>query len=192
MNGKRIAIVGTLLVFLVVLIIVFFRSGAKEKIKPSLATPSQEVETTSSQPEATRKVILFFLSEEDTLLHREEREIPADSSVVREAKQIIEELIKGSKKGLISSLPPQTKLRELYITKDGVAYVDFSADIIQKHLYGSSDEIATIYSVVNSLTFNFDSIKKIFILIEGQERETLGGHINLSKPFLPLYDLVAN
>ncbi len=73
-----------------------------------------------------------------------------------------------------------------------MAYVDFSEEIVEKHLSGSSAEISTIFSVVNSLAYNFDAIEKVFILIEGQERETLGGHINLSRPFLPLYDLIAN
>jgi spore germination protein GerM len=77
------------------------------------------------------------------------------------------------------------------VTRSGVAYVDFSKDIVEKHLSGSSAEISTIYSVVNSLAYNFDSIKRVFILIEGREKETLGGHISLSKAFLPLYDLIA-
>ena len=141
--------------------------------------------------EETIKIVLFFLSDEDTYLHPEEREIPADSSIVRQAKRTIEELIKGSQSGLISPFPPETELRELYVTKKGVAYVDFSEDIVEKYLSGSSAEISTIYSVVNSLTYNFRSIEKVFILIEGQEKETLGGHINLSRPFLPLYDLIA-
>ena len=111
--------------------------------------------------------------------------------MVRQAKQTIEELIKGSQKGYISPFPPEAKLRELYVTEEGVAYVDFSKDIVEKHLSGSSAEISTIFSVVNSLAYNFDDIEKVFILIEGRERETLGGHINLSRPFLPLYDLIA-
>ncbi len=162
-----------------------------EKIKPSLKAPALEFEPLSPKPEETRKIVLFFLSEEDTLLHPEEREIAADSSIVRQAKQTIQELIKGSQRGYISPFPPETRLRELFVTKDGVAYVDFSEDIVERNLSGSSAEISTIFSVVNSLAYNFKTIKEVFILIEGQEKETLGGHINLSRPFLPLYDLVA-
>jgi len=192
MNRKRLTILSLLLASLVVLVIIFFRSGTKEKIKSSPEAPPVQLQPSVPKPGETRKIVLFFLSDEDTFLHREEREIVADSSIIRQAKQAIEELIKGSEKGLISPLPPETKLRELYLTKEGVAYVDFSEDIVQKQLSGSSAEISTIYSIVNSLSYNFDSIKKVFILIEGQERETLGGHINLSRPFLPLYDLIAD
>jgi spore germination protein GerM len=143
------------------------------------------------KPGARIEIVLFFLSEKDTYLHSEKREIDADVSLVRQAKLAVEELLKGSQLGYISPFPPQTKLRELHVTRSGVAYVDFSKDIVEKHLSGSSAEISTIYSVVNSLAYNFDSIKRVFILIEGREKETLGGHISLSKPFLPLYDLIA-
>jgi len=158
---------------------------------PSPTALPSEPGALPAESEETIKIVLFFLSEEDTYLHPEERKIPADSSIVRQAKRTIEELIKGSQSGLISPFPPETELRELYVTKKGVAYVDFSEDIVEKYLSGSSAEISTIYSVVNSLTYNFRSIEKVFILIEGQEKETLGGHINLSRPFLPLYDLIA-
>jgi spore germination protein GerM len=136
-------------------------------------------------------VVLFFSSEQDGLLHREEREVIASSSVEDQARTIVLELLRGSLQDYISPIPPETRLREVFITKDGVAYVDFSREFIDKHLSGSSAEISTIYSVVNSLAFNIKSIKKVFILVDGGEKKTLGGHIDLTRPFSPLYDLVS-
>lgn len=191
MDRKRLAILGFLFVFLVVLVFIFFKTGVREKIRPSPLVPTPESMELPAMPGAKIEVVLFFLSEKDTYLHSEKREIDAGVSVVRQAKLAVEELLKGSQLGYISPFPPQTKLIELHVTRGGVAYVDFSKDIVEKHLSGSSAEISTIYSVVNSLAYNFDSIKRVFILIEGREKETLGGHISLSKPFLPLYDLIA-
>lgn len=177
--------------FLVVLVFIFFKTGVREKIRPSPLVPTPESMELPAKPGAKIEVVLFFLSEKDTYLHSEKREIDAGVSVVRQAKLAVEELLKGSQLGYISPFPPETKLIELHVTRGGVAYVDFSKDIVEKHLSGSSAEISTIYSVVNSLAYNFDSIKRVFILIEGREKETLGGHISLSRPFLPLYDLIA-
>ena len=106
-------------------------------------------------------------------------------------QQTVEELLKESQNGYLSPIPPQTKLREIFMTRRGVAYVDFSKDFQVGHPSGSTAEILTIYSIVNSLAYNFKSIKKVFILIEGAEKETLGGHVNLNKPFLPRYSLIA-
>ncbi|MFQ5721094.1 MAG: GerMN domain-containing protein [Candidatus Aminicenantales bacterium] len=191
MEAKKLIILGSLIVLLAVLVVIFFRSGGEEKIKPSVEISAPEAETPLKMPGETKKVVLFFPSEEDFLLHPEEREIIANDSTAKEAKETIEELLKGSKRGYISPFPPETKLRELYITKEGVAYVDFTKEIQEKHLRGSSAEIATVFSIVNSLAYNFKSIKKVFILIDGGEKETLGGHLSLAYPFFPKYDLLA-
>lgn len=191
MTLKRSIILGALLLLLIILMISYFKNGREEKIKqPPSVSPPEILQAPEEQKEL-KKVVLFFPSERDNLLHPEEREIYANSSVVLEAKQTVEGLIQGSKNGYISPFPPQTRLRELFLTKRGVAHVDFSKDFQTGHLSGSSAEISTIYSVVNSLAYNFKSIRRVFILIEGGEKETLGGHINLSRPFLPQYSLVA-
>jgi len=191
MTSKKYAIIGALLVLLIILIVSYFKNGREEKIKQSPAFHPQKIYQPSEELKEKKKIVLFFLSEEDALLHPEEREIYVYSSVVPEAKQMVEELINGSKSGNLSPLPPQTRLRELFLTDKGVAYVDFSREFQAGHPSGSSAEISTIYSIVNSLAYNFKAIKKVFILIEGGEKETLGGHVILSKPFLPRYSLIA-
>ena len=52
-----------------------------------------------------------------------------------------------------------------------------------RHPGGLAMELASIYSVVNSLTQNVGKIGRVQILIEGAEAETLAGHIDLSHPF---------
>lgn len=190
MNQKKWIILVVLSVSLVVLAIFFFKSGIKEKIKPFEPKSFPGAELPEEKFE-TQTVTLFFLSEKDSLLHPEEREIPVSPSLVQAARRVTEELIQGSKEGLINPLPPQTKLREFFITDEGVAYVDFSKDFQEFHPSGSSAELLTVYSIVNTLTHNFKPIKKVFILVEGRERETLSGHIDLTRPLLPQYDLIA-
>jgi len=191
MDKKELGILGFLFLLLIVLIYLLFRTGAGEKSKPAPGAPLVETQPQPKDMEKGKKVTLFFLSEEDSLLHPEEREIAGRSSTAEEAQEVIDELIKGPRSELISSLPPETKLRQLFVTKDGMAYVDFSKEIMEKHPSGSSAELSTVYCVVNSLTYNFPSLKRVFVLVEGGERETLDGHIDLSKPFLPDYTLIA-
>jgi germination protein M len=181
---------GLSILVVLVLAAVLFRGEGGEKVKATVETPPREGEPEPAPAREAKTVRLFFLSENDSLLHSEPREIFAGSTV-EEAEQAVRELIRGSDKGYISPLPPETKLRQLFVTKDGVAYVDFSREVMEKHPSGSSAELATVYAVVNTLAFNFNPIKKVFFLVEGGERETLGGHINLSQPFVPLYSLNA-
>jgi len=191
MDKKRWIIFGLVVVFLLVLVFIFFKGGGQEKVKQAAGISASESAPEQEQPRETKIVTLFFLSEEDSLLHPELRQIVTGPSGVQEAEQVVTELIKGSDKGYLSPLPPETKLRQLFITKDGVAYVDFSKEFMENHPSGSSAELATVYSIVNSLTYNFKPIKKVFILVEGGEKETLGGHISLSRAFVPLYSLNA-
>lgn len=190
MNMKRWLFLGFSAVGLVILALIFFRSGG-ERIKAPAELSTHPASSGNEASVETKWVTLFFPAEEDSLLHPETREVIASTSVVEEAKRVVEELLKGSVKGYLSPFPLETKLRQLFITKEGVAYVDFSRELADQHPLGSSAELATVYSIVNSLAFNFKAIKKVFILVEGQERETLGGHINLSQAFLPLYSLNA-
>jgi len=182
---------GLSLIAVLALAAVLFRGAEGEKIKSAAATSPSESPAEPAPSREAKTVALFFLSEDDNLLHPEQREILSSPSVVDEAGQAVKELIRGSDKGYISPLPPETKLRQLFLTKDGVAYVDLSREIMQSHPSGSSAELATVYSIVNTLAYNFKPIKKVFILVEGSEKETLSGHINLSQPFVPLYSLNA-
>lgn len=191
MDKKRLAILAALLLLLVVLVIIYINLGRGSKPRPIQLPQTSPDESDSGEKKESVTIVLFFPSEHDGMLHREEREIIPESSVAEQAKRIILELLNGSQLGYLSPIPPETRLRELYISKEGVAYVDFSREIMEKHLSGSSAEINTIFSIVNSLAYNLKPIKQVFILIDGGEKKTLGGHIDLSSPFHPIYDIVA-
>ena len=131
-----------------------------------------------------RKVKLFFPSSRpDNLLEVEERDIRSSELPSEEAKQIIAELIGGSRERRLPALPSETGLRELFVTAQGLAVVDLTQEASSRHPGGLSMELASIYSVVNSLTQNVAKISRVQILIEGAEAETLAGHIDLSHPF---------
>lgn len=69
--------------------------------------------------------------------------------------------------------------------KDSTAYADFSAELAANHQGGSSGEIQTIYSIVNTIALNIPEIKRVQILIEGRSEKTLAGHIDISQPLSP-------
>ena len=163
MDTNKYVTLGVLVAVFVILIVLLFTGGI-EKTK-TLPLPSiPEPDTSSEVTPEPKTITLYFPSEEDNLLHGEEREILSNSSLIFEIKQTIEELLIGSDNGYISPFPPESKLREVFMTEEGIVYVDFSREIQDEHLSGTTAEISTVYSVVNSLAFNFKSIKKVFIL----------------------------
>lgn len=189
---RKIRLFIILLTILTAVVLIFFFGSRKESIK-HITRPVETAGTSGRTREAeTRNVTLFFMSENDDLLHPEERQVLLTSTAANDvARAIVEEIIKGSEKGLLNALPEGTKVRQVYITSDGTAYVDFSRHITTGNYFGSSGEMAAVYSVVNSLAFNLKAVKRVVFLVEGNEKETLGGHVDLSKPFQPDFSLVA-
>ncbi|MCJ7749092.1 MAG: GerMN domain-containing protein [Desulfobacterales bacterium] len=137
-----------------------------------------------------RGILLYFSDGESEYLIGEKREILKRDEVEEEAKDAINELIKGPKGKLIPTLPPQTKLLGLELGEDGVAKINFNRALSKDHPGGSSAEMMTLYSIVNSLTLNFSQIKRVQILIEGKAVETIAGHLSLRQPVLPKPDLI--
>ena len=135
-------------------------------------------------------ILLYFSDNEGEYLIGEKREILKRDEVEEEAEETVNELIKGPKGKLIPTLPPETKLLDLELGEDGVAKVNFSNALSKDHPGGSSAEMMTLYSIVNSLTLNFPQIKRVQILIEGKAVETIAGHLSLKKPISPNPDLI--
>jgi len=189
--NKRSAILLGLCLVLAVLVVLFFRTSGREEIVTAAAGTSTAGAVKDAPDKPTKTISLFFLREGDGRLVAEERPIATDASLVHEAEEVLAELIKGPSGELVATVPAETKLGRLFLTKDGTAYVDFSRDLVDNHPSGTAAEISTVYAVVNSLTYNFKSIKRVFILVEGEERETLNGHLGLDRPFLPDYSLIA-
>lgn len=144
------------------------------------AAPGQPPPATSSSRRINVK--LYFGNDGTTQLLPEDRSIEYKEDLHAQAREVLQELLIGPKSKLSPTIPPNTQLRDLFITKDGIAYVDFSKQLVDGHNGGTDGEISTVYSIVNTLTLNFPQVKKVQILVEDQVIETLKGHLDLSRP----------
>src|SRR4030042_1195420 len=177
---------GGKILFLLVLIGIgltaLFYQQIKDSIKPLFERWSVLVEK--------KEALLYFSDSEGEYLIAEKRPILKKNEVKEEAKETISELIKGPKEKLIPTLPPRTKLLALQISDAGVAKVNFSSALSKDHPGGSSAEMMTVYSIVNSLALNFPQIKRVQILIDGKPADTITGHLSLKQPLSPKPDLL--
>lgn len=127
-------------------------------------------------------VTLYFPDEQAMYVVPEKREITVkdDKSI---AQIVIEELMKGpTVPGLTAtSIPKDAKLLSAEV-KDGIAYVNFSKELIENHVGGSTGEMMTIVPIVNSLT-ELPGINKVQFLVEGKKEQTLAGHVIFDEPF---------
>jgi spore germination protein GerM len=129
------------------------------------------------------KAELFFADDTSDMLVREYRQICSARRPAGKASALIEELIKGPTARGIRTMPQQTTLRSVSIDQGGSVTVDFGPEISQYHPGGSSSELLTVMSIVNTILVNISQARDVRLLINGRPVDTLSGHIDCRRPF---------
>jgi spore germination protein GerM len=137
-------------------------------------------------PLAKASVTVWFPSSADATLVGESREIVETKRAADRGTQILQALLDGPQgTEARAAVPEGTTLRQLWVREDGTAYADFSPELARGMAGGSEDELLAVYSIVDSLTLNVEEIHRVGILVEGHERDTLSGHVDLRRPLPP-------
>lgn len=138
-------------------------------------------------PESAAKVAvtLYFPDFDTGKLDPEARVMALASNNEDRIRQIVLALIEGPQAGHARALPPSTALRAVFLTASGDAYLDFSNTIREDFPVGISSETLSLYSVVDSLAANIPAVKRVKILVEGQQVNTLDGHADLTGFYVP-------
>ena len=137
-----------------------------------------------SKQGANQTVTAYFPLLDEGKLVAESRPIAWAESDSDRVRQVVLVLAEGSRRGSGHLLPPSS-VRGVFLASDGTAYVDLSSDVLTELAPGIRTESLLIYSLVNSITTNIPSVKKVQFLIQGQQVETLDGHADLTAAFLP-------
>ncbi|MGD9136829.1 MAG: GerMN domain-containing protein [Desulfobacterales bacterium] len=140
------------------------------------------LQTIGSAPSKKSVAHLYFADEDYYYLMSEQRVVTHSDDALDYARSIVEALLKGPQKTLVRTIAADTQLRAIYLVPDGICYVDFSQAVRENHPGGCNSELLTIYSVVNSLILNVPEVKRVKLLIDGNEVQTLAGHIDLVYP----------
>jgi len=143
-------------------------------------------QNTSASSQETREVILYFPDANGQYLQAEKRNIPKTESI---ARRTVEELINGPQNpDLLPTIPSGTILEDINI-RDGLCTVDFSSELCDNYYGGLKDEEMTVYSIVNTLT-QFSAINEVKIWVDGQEIESIAGHVDVSEAMARNDDLI--
>ncbi len=131
------------------------------------------------EPPLNSEVVLYFADKAAMGLVPETRQvsIPEDAIPFVVA---LEELALGPKTDLEKVIPEGTRVLSVKVS-GGVARADFSEELRSGHWGGSAGETLTVYGIVNTLT-EFSEIDAVVLLVEGEELDSLAGHMDLSRP----------
>jgi len=136
-----------------------------------------------------KEVVLYFSDANERFLVPEKRLVPKGKNTTAQAEEIVKALIEGPKLGQIRTIPSSAKLQGIRIT-EGTAILNFDNPFIEQHPGGTASEVATVYSLANTLTQNLTEIKKVRFQVGGKDVTTIKGHVDLREPIFPNKDLV--
>jgi hypothetical protein len=80
-------------------------------------------------------------------------------------------------------LGPGAEIRDLYGVDAGLAVVDLNLAFADSHRSGVLVELLTMTSLVETLAANVAGVSQVKFLVDGEERETLAGHADLSNAY---------
>ncbi len=154
-----------------------------------LSAPTPDAEPVAPVAEAPAAVgphiaaILYFVSEDGTLLEGRSMDVPLRDSPAAQARALIEaQLAATPPEPLTRAVPEGVSVRGVFLTGRDDAYVDLDGTFVSALPGGSHNELMATYAIVSVLTTNLTPVARVQILIDGREVETLTGHVDLREP----------
>ncbi len=131
------------------------------------------------------KTKLFWASDSnDSTLAPVTVDLPLSNDPVLRAKQVLNTLLAGPVDAELRTLPPEAVLLAFYLLPDGTAIADFSEALATSVPSGIVSEQLAVNSITRTLEANVPQVRRMKILIHGQEVETLAGHLDLTGTFV--------
>ena len=72
------------------------------------------------------------------------------------------------------------EVRDVYLAEPGLAIIDVNQAFADGQVSGVLAEELTVVSMIHTLSVNTPGLMRAKILVDGQERDTLAGHADLS------------
>ena len=129
----------------------------------------------------SERVTLYVAHDEDGTLRAESAQIPLPSGRQQRAEELLRALLSlYLEKTSPHVLGPGAEIRSVFLVDPGVAVIDLNSAFADTHRSGVLVEELTITSLIHTISANTPGVLKVKILVDGQERDTLAGHADLS------------
>ena len=193
MNGSWRSWVLVLLGVAVVVAAIYFPFLRRRvKVTSKVPQPSEEQARRELTQAVTQSPLdpvvaakMFWISSEDeSALAGLNVELALSKDPVLRAKQVLNTLLAGPVDSDLRTLPPDAALMAFYLLPDGTGIADFSEALATSTPSGIQSEQLAVNSIARTLEANVPQVKRLKILIHGQEVETLAGHVDLTQIFV--------
>jgi Sporulation and spore germination len=132
----------------------------------------------------TETVTLYVADDEAGVLRARSAQIPLPGGRQQRAEELLRTLLRiYQQPGAAHPLAPAADVRSIYLVDPGAAVIDLNAAFADQHRSSILSEQLTVNSLVETLGVNVPGIHRVNILVEGNRRETLAGHADLTESF---------
>jgi len=148
--------------------------GVEEQARHAVLAPP-----ISTPTDVTVKAQIFWAAGPDRVAPVEVN-LPLSADPVERSRQLLQTLIANPPSDAQRTLPADTTVSGFYILPDGTAIADFSDSLSSETPSGILSEELAVNSIARTLEANVAGLRRLKILIHGQEVDTLAGNLDLS------------
>jgi hypothetical protein len=148
---------------------------------------------------APTQVTLLMANDQDGSLAAVERALPLPTETTTRAKALLNDLFaEYAKAGSPHPLAAVTAVNDVFLlpvpasksAKDReMAVVNLNGEFANHHPSGILVETLTLLSMLGTLHANLPEVQQVRFLVDGQPRETLAGHADLTRTYLTANDV---
>lgn len=151
---------------------------------PSAVEEIVDDEVDVAEEMGTRSVTLYFGRTDAQGFITESRTVPTRRHRDEEIELVVGQLLRGPmSQRAVSAFPRGTRLHgAFYDSQQRILYLDFNAALVSNLNPGSAVEMTLLGSVLRTIAIDFPEIESVQLLVDGLEVETLGGHVDLTRP----------
>jgi spore germination protein GerM len=147
-----------------------------------LADDARPVAPPASGPSET--VTLYVADDATGTLRSQSAKIPLPGGRQQRAEALLRALLRVyQQRDSPHPIAPAADIRSIYLIDPGAAVIDLNAPFADQHRSSILGEQLTVNSLVETLAANVPGINRVKILVEGNTRETLAGHADLTEFF---------
>jgi len=146
----------------------------REVVEPPVTTP------TDTPSKAT---IFWATSANSDQVEPSQVDLALAEDPTARAKQVLQTLITNAPSAAKRTVPADTAILAFYILPDETGVADFSVALSTETPSGILSEELAVDSITKTLAANVQSLRRLKILIHGQQVDTLAGHVDLTGYF---------
>lgn len=147
-----------------------------------ISANTQPVAPPASGP--TERVTLYVAYDDPGLLRAQSANIRLPAGRQERAEELLQALLNiYLDRSSSHPLGAGSEIRDVYLVDPGLAVIDVNAAFANLHRSGVLVEELTVASLIETLSANVPGVTRVKILVDGNQRDTLAGHIDLTNFF---------